>query len=162
MNRIPQTIAALMVGVAAGSMVLSTPAQADRPETYRPECCAPAPDTTVIQYDERQGPYRIASVNGFAGNERRIQAIRSAEAWATRPENAANIEPFDVVSAGDDGAAQIDAGGPTGKIVLPAAPSNLCFGGPAATDMLIPSSDKACRVRTHRCDAVGVARKEAM
>ena len=162
MNRIPQTIAALMVGVAAGSMLLSTPAQADRPETYRPECFAPAPDTTVTQYDERQGRYRIASVNGFAGNERRIQAIQSAEAWAVRPENAANIEPFDVVSAGDDGAARVAAIRPIGKIVLPAAPSNLCFGGPATTDMLIPSSDRVYRVRTHRCDAVGVVRKEAM
>jgi gluconolactonase len=45
-----------------------------------------------------------------------------------------------------------------GKIVLPAATSNLCFGGPSDTDMFITSSDKVYRVRTTRQDAVTVAR----
>lgn len=50
------------------------------------------------------------------------------------------------------------AGGLIGKIVLPAATSNLCFGGPSGTDMFITSSDKVYRVRTTRRDAVSVAR----
>lgn len=49
-------------------------------------------------------------------------------------------------------------GGLIGKIVLPAATSNLCFGGPDGTDMFITSSDKVYRVRTTRRDAVTVAR----
>lgn len=78
-------------------------------ETHRAECFAPAPNTTTIQYDAKEGPYKIAFVNGFAGNDWRIQAIQSAKAWAARPENAAKIEEFKVVSVGDDSAAQIAA-----------------------------------------------------
>jgi len=81
-------------------------AQAD---TYRPECFAPAPDTTTISYEAQEGPYRLAFVNGFAGNDWRIQAIQSAKAWAARPENASNIEELSVVSVGNDSAAQIAA-----------------------------------------------------
>ena len=78
-------------------------------ETYRPECFAPAPDTGTIGYEARQGPFKLAFVNGFAGNDWRIQAIQSAKAWAARPENAANIDEFTVVSVGNDSAAQIAA-----------------------------------------------------
>jgi len=78
-------------------------------ESYRPECFAPAPDTGLIQYDAKEGPYKLAFVNGFAGNDWRIQAIQSAKAWAARSENAANIDEFTVVSVGNDSAAQIAA-----------------------------------------------------
>ncbi len=78
-------------------------------ETYRSECFAPAPDTATISYDAKEGPYRMAFVNGFAGNDWRIQAIQSAKAWAARPENAAKIEELTVVSVGNDSAAQIAA-----------------------------------------------------
>ncbi|MEO0389225.1 MAG: sugar ABC transporter substrate-binding protein [Pseudomonadota bacterium] len=78
-------------------------------DTYRPECFAPAPDTATIQYDAKDGPYQLAFVNGFAGNDWRIQAIQSAKAWAARPENAGKIAEFTVVSVGNDSAAQIAA-----------------------------------------------------
>ncbi len=93
--------AALAVSLAASSI-----AQAD---TYRPECFAPAPDTGTIQYDAKDGPYKLAFVNGFAGNDWRIQAIQSAKAWAARDENKGNIDEFTVVSVGNDSAAQIAA-----------------------------------------------------
>ncbi|MBO6674157.1 MAG: ABC transporter substrate-binding protein [Rhizobiales bacterium] len=109
MKPIAFAFAALMAGTIAGSASFSAPAAADNHATHRAECFAPAPDSAVIEYDEREGPYQIAFVNGFAGNDWRIQAIQSAQAWAARPENAANLETFDVVSVGDDSAAQIAA-----------------------------------------------------
>jgi ribose transport system substrate-binding protein len=78
-------------------------------DTYRPECFAPAPGTSTISYDAKDGPYKLAFVNGFAGNDWRIQAIQSAKAWAARPENADKIDEFTVVSVGNDSAAQIAA-----------------------------------------------------
>lgn len=81
----------------------------DAVDTYRSACFAPAPETGVIAYEAKEGPYRIAFVNGFAGNDWRIQAIQSAKAWAVREENTASIEEFSVVSVGNDSAAQIAA-----------------------------------------------------
>lgn len=78
-------------------------------DTYRPECFAPAPGTSTISYDAKDGPFKLAFVNGFAGNDWRIQAIQSAKAWAARPENAGKIDEFTVVSVGNDSAAQIAA-----------------------------------------------------
>ncbi|KAJ55466.1 hypothetical protein ACMU_12270 [Actibacterium mucosum KCTC 23349] len=83
--------------------------QAVSAETYRPECFAPEPGTSTIQYDAKDGPYKLAFVNGFAGNDWRVQAIQSAKAWAARPENAGKIEEFKVVSVGNDATAQIAA-----------------------------------------------------
>jgi len=87
--------------VAAASMTFA--------DTYRPECFAPAPGTSTISYDAKEGPYKIAFVNGFAGNDWRIAAIQASKAWAARPENAAKIDEFNVVSVGNDSAAQIAA-----------------------------------------------------
>jgi len=78
--------------------------------TYRPECFAPAPDNPkIIQYDKRAGPYRLAFVNGYIGNDWRTTAIQAAKAWAARPENKVKIKEFTVVSVGNDSAAQIAA-----------------------------------------------------
>jgi ribose transport system substrate-binding protein len=78
-------------------------------ETYRPECFAPAPGTSTISYEAKTGPYKVAFVNGFAGNDWRIAAIQASKAWAARPENAAKLEDFTIVSVGNDSAAQIAA-----------------------------------------------------
>ncbi|ETX09678.1 ribose ABC transporter substrate-binding protein [Marinomonas ushuaiensis DSM 15871] len=78
-------------------------------ETYHPECFVPAPGTSIIEKSAKEGPYKIAFVNGFAGNDWRIAAIQASKAWAARPENAANIEKFTVVSVGNDSSAQIAA-----------------------------------------------------
>ncbi len=81
----------------------------EMPDLYLSECFIPAPDSKNITYEAKEGPYKIAFVNGYAGNDWRIQAIQSAKAWAKRPENAKNLEEFVVVSVGDDSAAQIAA-----------------------------------------------------
>ncbi len=96
----------LSLAVAA---CLGVSALAAAQDTHRPECFAAAPDSTVIQRDAKEGPYKIAFVNGFAGNDWRIAAIQASKAWAARPENAEKIEEFKVVSVGNDSAAQIAA-----------------------------------------------------
>lgn len=47
-----------------------------------------------------------------------------------------------------------------GKILLPTAASNLCFGGPDGTDMFITASDTVWRVRTTRRDAAFCLRNQ--
>jgi len=95
--------------ISAAIMMTLLAAGSAQAQTHRSECFAPAPDTGTIQYDAKEGPFKLAFVNGFAGNDWRIQAIQSAKAWAARPENAKNIEEFTVVSVGNDSAAQIAA-----------------------------------------------------
>lgn len=97
----------LKLAIASALAMLTSPAVAQ--DTHRPECFAAAPDTGVIQYDAKEGPYKIAFVNGFAGNDWRIAAIQASKAWAARPENAEKLEEFRVVSVGNDSAAQIAA-----------------------------------------------------
>lgn len=95
-------------GIAA-MLVLGAPAQA-ADQTYRPECFTPSPkNTKFIEYKKKAGPYRIAFVNGYAGNDWRATAIKSAKAWAARPDNKAMLKEFKVVSVGNDSAAQIAA-----------------------------------------------------
>lgn len=95
----------LILGLSIATLA-ATPTFA---ESYRAECFAPAPDSKMIQHDAKEGPYKIAFVNGFAGNDWRIAAIQASKAWAARAENAANLEEFTVVSVGNDSAAQIAA-----------------------------------------------------
>ena len=66
---------AMTVMAASGSMA----------DTYRAECFAPAPGTSTIQGEAKDGPYKIAFVNGFAGNDWRIAEIQASKAWAARP-----------------------------------------------------------------------------
>lgn len=79
-------------------------------ETFMPTCYIPAKgiDTTV-SYDRREGPYKIALVNGHTGIPWREQMIKTTRAWAERPANAANISELNVVSTGGDVASQIAA-----------------------------------------------------
>lgn len=97
----------MLLGTAL-ALAIATSASASA-DTYRPECFGPAPGTGTIQSEAKDGPYKIAFVNGFAGNDWRIAAIQSAKAWAARPENAVKIDTFTVVSVGNDSAAQIAA-----------------------------------------------------
>jgi len=92
-----------------GTAIAATVATIGHAGTYRAECFAPAPDTGTIEGVAKDGPYKMAFVNGFAGNDWRIAAIQASKAWAARPENAKNIEEFTVVSVGNDSAAQIAA-----------------------------------------------------
>ena len=74
-----------------------------------PSVFSAAEGSGTIQYEAKEGPYKIAFVNGFAGNDWRIQAIQSAKAWVARPGNAEKIAEFKVVSVGNDATAQISA-----------------------------------------------------
>lgn len=96
--------AALLAGTAmAGPEVVSGPG-AD------PACFAPWSDEiTYLQWEKREGPHKMAIVNGFVGNTWRIQMIQTAKAYAAQPEIAAQLEEFKVVSTGTDVAAQLGA-----------------------------------------------------
>lgn len=79
-------------------------------ETYMPQCYVPANGIkTTVSYEGREGPYRIALVNGHTGIPWREQMIKTTRAWANRPENAKDISELNVVSTGGDVAAQIAA-----------------------------------------------------
>ena len=62
----------------SSALVLASGAMASA-DTHRPECFAPAPGTSTISYDAKDGPFKLAFVNGFAGNDWRIQATQSGQ-----------------------------------------------------------------------------------
>jgi ribose transport system substrate-binding protein len=77
---------------------------------YLPECFAPwDADTSYFQWEPREGPYRIALVNGFVGNTWRIQMIKTAKAFAEDPAIKDQIAELKVVSTGTDAPAQLGA-----------------------------------------------------
>jgi ribose transport system substrate-binding protein len=61
------------------------------------------------QYRAKKGPYRIAVVNGFAGNMWRLQTLQTVKAYAIKPEIKSEIKQLRVVSVGNDVADQIAA-----------------------------------------------------
>lgn len=74
------------------------------------DCFKPWSDTTkFLKWPKKDGPYRIALVNGFIGNTWRIQMIKTAKAYAEQPSVKSQIKEFKVVSTGEDLAAQIAA-----------------------------------------------------
>jgi ribose transport system substrate-binding protein len=95
---------ALTAGTAlAGPEVVSGPGA-------EPECFAPwSADTKYFQWPAKEGPYRIAVVNGFVGNTWRIQMIKTAKAFAEDPAVKDKIAEFKVVSTGTDAPAQLGA-----------------------------------------------------
>ncbi|MEM5460480.1 MULTISPECIES: sugar ABC transporter substrate-binding protein [Paraburkholderia] len=75
-----------------------------------PTCMVPwKSDTKFIKYPKKNGPYRIALVNGYIANTWRIQMIRTAKAYTAQPAVAAKLKEFKVVSTGEDVPAQISA-----------------------------------------------------
>src|SRR5262245_8441958 len=75
-----------------------------------PECFKPwDAKTKYFQWTKKQGPYKIALVNGFVGNTWRIQMVKTAKAFADQPGIKENIKEFKVVSTGTDVAAQLGA-----------------------------------------------------
>jgi ribose transport system substrate-binding protein len=105
-----KTIATLTVGAAmmAGT-AFAGPNLVEGPGV-NPGCFAPWDETTsFMQRDKREGPFRIAVVNGFVGNTWRIQMIKTAKAFANDPSIASQISEFKVVSTGTDAPAQLGA-----------------------------------------------------
>jgi ribose transport system substrate-binding protein len=77
---------------------------------YLPECFAPwTEETQYFQWESREGPFRIALVNGFVGNTWRIQMIQTAKAFVEQEGIAEHISDFRVISTGTDAAAQLGA-----------------------------------------------------
>jgi ribose transport system substrate-binding protein len=75
-----------------------------------PTCMVPwKSDTKFVKYPKKNGPYRIALVNGYIANTWRIQMIKTAKAYTAQPAIAAKLKEFKVVSTGEDVPAQISA-----------------------------------------------------
>ncbi|GHC60243.1 sugar ABC transporter substrate-binding protein [Neogemmobacter tilapiae] len=91
------------MAVWAGPEVVSGPGA-------EPECFAPwSAETKYLQWPAKEGPYRIALVNGFVGNTWRIQMVKTAKAFAEDPAMKGKIAEFKVVSTGTDAPAQLGA-----------------------------------------------------
>lgn len=77
---------------------------------HNPACFSPwADDTPYFKWEAREGPFKLAVVNGFVGNIWRIQMIKTAKAYAEQPDVAEKISEFKIVSTGTDAAAQLGA-----------------------------------------------------
>ncbi len=102
--------AAVVAGLGLfGLQVQAAPEVVDGPG-YLPECFAPWNDEiTYFQWEAREGPYKIALVNGFVGNTWRIQMIQTAKAFVEQPDIKEQIADFRVISTGTDAAAQLGA-----------------------------------------------------
>jgi ribose transport system substrate-binding protein len=101
--------------LAIAGLLLSTcltfagPSIVDGPGA-NPECFKPwSAETKFFQWEKKQGPYRIAVVNGFVGNTWRIQMIKTAKAFVEQAGIKENVKEFKVVSTGTDVAAQLGA-----------------------------------------------------
>jgi ribose transport system substrate-binding protein len=100
---------AAMALLAGASGAWAGPEAVDGPG-YLPECFKPwSADTGYFQWEKKEGPYRIALVNGFVGNTWRIQMIQTAKAYAETPGIKEKIKEFKVISTGNDAAAQLGA-----------------------------------------------------
>jgi ribose transport system substrate-binding protein len=108
MRRHGTWLTGLLATSVMGGLVLGT-AAVGAEDTYNPQCFKPAPGHKVMTMPARQGPYKVALANGFAGNSWRIQMIQGLKAWAARPENAKDIKELKIISTGTDVAAQIGA-----------------------------------------------------
>ena len=100
---------------ALAALAISAQLAVAGPETVsgpgvNPECFAPwSADTKFFQWEAKEGPYRVAIVNGFVGNTWRIQMIKTAKAYAEDPAIKDKISELKVVSTGTDAPAQLGA-----------------------------------------------------
>jgi ribose transport system substrate-binding protein len=104
----------LFLGAAAvGALGLAAGSAMAKPEVvagpgFNPACFAPwSEQTKFLQWPAKEGPYRIALVNGFVGNLWRIQMIQTAKAFAEQPGIKEKIKEFKIISTGTDAAAQL-------------------------------------------------------
>ena len=97
------------LALCLGSAAWAGPEIVDGPGAD-PECFKPwSADTKYFQWEKKDGPYRIALVNGFVGNTWRIQMIKMAKTFAEDPSVKDKIAEFKVVSTGTDAPAQLGA-----------------------------------------------------
>ncbi len=99
--------AALTTMLLAGTALAAGPKIVAGPSAD-PQCFKPwDAQTKFFQWPAKQGPYRIALVNGYVGNTWRIQMIKTAKAYAELPDVKKDIKEFKVISVGLDAAAQL-------------------------------------------------------
>src|SRR5690554_6923226 len=104
-----------IAAVALSAMMASTSMSYTGPEIvsgpgYDPACFAAWDDNVdYFQWPAREGPFRIALVNGFVGNTWRIQMVQTAKAAVMEEDISSRISEFRVVSTGDDAPAQLGA-----------------------------------------------------
>ena len=105
-----RTLALSVAGVALScSLALAGPTEVSGPGVDT-ACFTPwAKDTKHLQWEARQGPFKLAVVNGFVGNGWRIQMVKTAKAYAEDPSIKDKISDFKVVSTGTDAAVQLGA-----------------------------------------------------
>lgn len=108
--KIKTCITAALAGfVLSTGMAFAGPAVVSGPGAD-PGCFAPwSADTKYFQWPAKEGPYKVAIVNGFVGNGWRIQMIKTAKAFAEDPSMKDKIAEFKVVSTGTDAATQLGA-----------------------------------------------------
>jgi ribose transport system substrate-binding protein len=103
------TVAAMSLALSAGAALADGPKVVAGPG-YEPACFKPwKADTKFFQWAKKDGPYRIALVNGYVGNDWRIQMVQTAKAYAEKEGFKEKIKEFKVVSTGTDVAAQLGA-----------------------------------------------------
>jgi ribose transport system substrate-binding protein len=104
-----------LAATATAALLLSATLAAAAPKVVSgpgadPQCFKPWDEKTkFFQWEKKEGPYRIAVVNGYVGNTWRIQMIKTAKAFAETPGIKENLKEFKVVSTGTDVAAQLGA-----------------------------------------------------
>ena len=104
--RLPAAVAAgLLLSTAAVAAPKTVPGPGPEPQCFKPWKA----DTKHLQWPKKDGPYRVAIVNGFVGNTWRIQMIQTAKAYAEQPGMKDRIKELKVVSTGTDVAAQLGA-----------------------------------------------------
>jgi ribose transport system substrate-binding protein len=107
-NRFGGISALAFVAFFAGSAIAG-PQEVSGPGVD-PDCFAPRDDSVkYLQYPAKEGPFRIALVNGYVGNTWRIQMVQTAKAYVEEPDVKPDVAEFKVVSVGEDVAAQIGA-----------------------------------------------------
>lgn len=75
-----------------------------------PGCFTPwNADIKYLQWKKKEGPFKVAVVNGFVGNSWRIQMVQTAKAYVKQADIASQISDFKIVSTGTDAAAQLGA-----------------------------------------------------
>ena len=103
------TVAVAGLAFTAGTALAEGPKIVSGPG-YEPACFKPwKADTKFFQWQKKEGPYRIAIVNGYVGNDWRIQMVQTAKAYSEKPGFKEKIKEFKVVSTGTDVAAQLGA-----------------------------------------------------
>jgi ribose transport system substrate-binding protein len=104
------TLATLLMATLLGSGAAFAGPEVVSGPGAEPTCFAPwSADTKYMQWPAKEGPYKIAVVNGFVGNTWRIQMVKTAKAYAEDPSIKDSIAEFKVVSTGTDAPAQLGA-----------------------------------------------------